>query len=433
MYLINATTFALERFDDESSIPPYAILSHTWGNAEVTFEEVHHLRSLAGVGAWKIRQTCIQALQDGLQYAWVDTCCIDKKSSAELSEAINSMFRWYKEAAVCYACLEDADLQAANIKDLEGAYIKEPNGRLRSPHNVIDYLQRADIRWFTRGWTLQELIAPQTIVFYDKAWRMIGTRDSLRGLLSEITGIYEGVLRGRLDLDTFSVGERMSWAAKRTTTRTEDMAYSLLGIFNINMPLLYGEGEKAFARLQEEIMKDNNDQSLFAWVPSRGVPFDLAVCKDNGFCPWVKRSVPSGFRSAFALHPREFVRSNLVVPLSRYTTFALTNNGVKIKVPILPFGSRDDWASLSQEMLQATIRRDVTVVVILDCWMRSEDPPHSRVGVVYDCLDAEGLQLIRHGAAPLCLITDDDFRRARCVNVFLIKQAPDRPFYPSRL
>lgn len=169
----------------------------------------------------------------------MDTCCIDKSSSAELSEAINSMYTLYKKSYLCIVYLDDVD---GAWWDFELKYS----------------------RWFTRGWTLQELIAPRVLLFFDKHWKFIKTKDSIATLLAEITGIDTKVLRTG-DTKGISVAAKMSWAAKRTTTRPEDLAYSLMGIFDVNMPTIYGEGDKAFIRLQEEIMKKSNDQSLFAW------------------------------------------------------------------------------------------------------------------------------------------------------------------------
>lgn len=173
----------------------------------------------------------------------INRCCIDKTSSAELSEAINSMFRWYQNAQACYAYLAD---------------VSSDSGPSQEPSEF------SKSRWFTRGWTLQELIAPSNVVFYSRDWHILGTKDQLADLLERITRIDCETLRGQ-DLQFVSVSKKMSWAAHRKTSRVEDIAYSLLGIFDVNMPLLYGEGKKAFLRLQEEILKVSNDQTLFAW------------------------------------------------------------------------------------------------------------------------------------------------------------------------
>jgi hypothetical protein len=173
-------------------------------------------------------------------YKWIDSCCIDKSSSAELSEAINSMYKWYANAQVCYAYLSDVDVD----QNLESAL------RLS--------------QWFTRGWTLQELLAPRVVEFYDRNWIEIGTKQSLSWLLAEITGIGRGSLSG--DKVHTCIAKKMSWAARRETSRAEDSAYCLMGLFDVNMPLLYGEGaQKAFIRLQTEIMARTTDESIFAW------------------------------------------------------------------------------------------------------------------------------------------------------------------------
>jgi hypothetical protein len=217
--------------------PPYVILSHTWGDGEVSLQDMDRKDISYKAGFMKIRNCCQQALEHMLRYAWVDTCCIDKTSSAEISEAINSMFRWYSEAEVCYAFLEDIELE--------------------DTPSLVQSLDLSGSRWFTRGWTLQELLAPRKIIFYSASWQRIGTRKGLATHLSHITGIatFFLVTGGIQRLRFAGIAQRMSWAAQRNTTRVEDTAYSLLGIFEISMPLLYGEGMRAFMRLQEELLK----------------------------------------------------------------------------------------------------------------------------------------------------------------------------------
>jgi len=179
-----------------------------------------------------------------------DIVCIDKSSSAELSEAINSMFKWYRQSEVCYAYLEDVPPSP------------EPLGTTGKTISMLGPAFAAS-RWFRRVWTLQELLAPSRVRFFDNKWGEIGERGDLSSVLEDVTGIEAGVLNGASFAD-ISIGHRMSWASQRETTRAEDMAYSLLGIFNINMPLLYGEGHKAFIRLQEAIMNQSEDQSILA-------------------------------------------------------------------------------------------------------------------------------------------------------------------------
>ncbi|KAI0474737.1 heterokaryon incompatibility protein-domain-containing protein [Xylaria cf. heliscus] len=246
MRLLNVQTLVLEEFN-YPPYPSYAILSHTWGNEEISFQDTHDLRRASiKEGFAKLKLTCRMTIAQKLQYVWIDTCCIDKSSSAELSEAINSMYQWYRSSSKCLVYLEDLP-STVTMDDLDGPLEK--------------------CRWFTRGWTLQELVAPQTVLFYNQAWDFIGEKKStaLVSRISTATGIHQDILRNPDLVHTTSLAIRMSWAADRATSREEDIAYSLLGLFNINMPLLYGEGTRAFRRLQEEIIKSSNDLSIFAW------------------------------------------------------------------------------------------------------------------------------------------------------------------------
>lgn len=256
MRLLNVHTFAFEEFVGEvgNGIPPYAILSHTWGPEEVTFKDHagKGLESIDKKGYDKIRGCCRLAESEGFQYVWIDTCCIDKSSSAELSEAINSMFQWYRDAAICYAYLSDVDGSEDPDKCAEGS--DESGGGSSFSRS----------RWFTRGWTLQELLAPYEVIFLASDWSEIGTKKSLRSVVSRVTHISEKVLQ-ECRWDEYSVAQKMSWAASRQTTRLEDAAYCLMGLFDVNMPLLYGEGRKAFLRLQQAIMQRTEDQTIFAW------------------------------------------------------------------------------------------------------------------------------------------------------------------------
>ncbi len=294
MRLINTFTLQLESFSSSKVAPPYAILSHTWGEDkdEVSFEEMKPNLQLSQVenkpGLEKIKMTCQLARKEhNLKYAWIDTCCIDKSSSAELSEAINSMFTWYRESAVCFAFLADWEPE-------QEMFVR--------------------CKWFTRGWTLQELVAPETIIFYDQTWQARGSKSTYRREIAKRSRISEAILTGETKLSTVPVAVRLSWAAERTTTREEDAAYCLLGIFDINMPMLYGEGHKAFRRLQEEIIKEVADFSIFAW---KAVP---------GSCP--------DYMGILAPSPREFKEVSKMHAVSsyRYTTnitFSMSNRGVE--------------------------------------------------------------------------------------------------------
>lgn len=226
--------------------PPYAILSHTWDGEEVSHQDVRdQIPSLQSKqGYRKLQESCRIAAEQRLEWAWVDTCCIDKTNNAELTESINSMFRWYQQAAACFVYL--SDLPAT--------------GELKT--------NLPNCRWFRRGWTLQELLAPEKVQFYDKDWDLRGTKDGLIVKLESITGIPADILTGHASIRQISIADRMSWAANRQTTRPEDVAYCLLGIFDVNLPMIYGEGENAFRRLQEEIIRKSNDMTIFAWQKS---------------------------------------------------------------------------------------------------------------------------------------------------------------------
>ena len=243
------------------NIPQYAILSHTWGAdyEEITLRDLTENAYKSKVGYRKLTFCGQQAAKYNLQYFWVDTCCIDKSSSAELSEAINSMFRWYHEAAKCYVYLSDVSVGSPTGTGLP----LQQKWRLAFQHS----------RWFTRGWTLQELLAPKSVEFFSVEGERLGGRGSMVQELHDITGISAQALQGR-PLPQFSVEERMSWAAKRETKREEDAAYSLLGIFDIHMPLIYGEGrKKALIRLGKEIKDSLRDE----WPGLSQTPTDEVV------------------------------------------------------------------------------------------------------------------------------------------------------------
>ena len=253
MWLLRTDSAELTFFATPESVPGgYAILSHVWDEREQTFQDIRALHARGAfadcnprdLASSKVRNFCVLAESHGYHWAWVDTCCIDKTSSAELSEAINSMFQYYALADVCYAYLRDV---------LSQDYVEGESSDFRSSI------------WHKRGWTLQELVAPETVVFLSSEWKALGTKCDLAFLLESITSIPASILRMEAELTSVSIAARMSWAADRETTRPEDEAYCLLGIFGITMPTLYGEGRNAFRRLQEEIMRHYPDTTLFAW------------------------------------------------------------------------------------------------------------------------------------------------------------------------
>ena len=258
----NGSDFSLTEFFG-SDIPKYAILSHRWGLEEVTFKDMVDGTSKSKAGYNKIQFCGEQAKRDGLQHFWVDTCCIDKSSSNELAEAINSMFRWYQNAARCYVYLSDVSTRNRKSSNISTEYTWESAFR--------------DSEWFTRGWTLQELLAPRLVEFFSQHGKRLGDKGSLKKHIHKITGIPISALEGA-PLSQFGVGERLSWAENRQTTRGEDKAYSLLGMFSIHLPLIYGEGkEHAFRRLEKEIQNSlTGEQTTNRFIFSHLL---IALCK----------------------------------------------------------------------------------------------------------------------------------------------------------
>ena len=343
MRLINTVTGLLEEFicDD---IPEYAILSHTWGRDEISLQEFQRLTdpdfandpksfaTKAKKGFIKVMGCIELAASQGFPYVWVDTCCIDKTSSADLTESINSMFQWYARSRVCFAYLVDIESNR-----------KVGNSWMES-------------RWFSRGWTLQELIAPPEVKFYTRTWDFLGEKSLWYSSISSITGILAKVLETN-DLSSASVAQKMSWASDRETTRKEDRAYCLLGLFDVNMPLLYGEGEKAFSRLQEHIAASSTDHSLFAW----GIPTGSA--DETGDHQRSYRSIfarsPSDFREC-----REVKQTTIVHP----DTWAQSNRGFHAVFPTIPVTAwkhRLDNSGGLPEYID-----DTDYLVILNCGSR---------------------------------------------------------------
>ncbi|KAK1760246.1 hypothetical protein QBC47DRAFT_2641 [Echria macrotheca] len=337
MRLLDARSLGFVDVHDGNA-PRYAILSHTWGNEEVTLQEMRRVQGkgfgklphtalgdnehsgtqnqqiTTKKGFDKIRKAAETAVQRGLDFIWVDTCCIDKTSSSELSEAINSMYQWYHQAAECYAILSDVD-----------------------PANEDSWLcQKSQLRcsrWFTRGWTLQELIAPANVLFFASNWSLLGRKNEPKAfseVICEITGIDVAVLDGRLDPAQLSVATRMKWASARQTTRLEDSAYCLMGLFQVHMPLLYGEGNRAFARLQEEIIRRSDDQSLFAWNASCLSIRDQDVQTDPDQLCGLLAKYPAQFGDPGELQLLPSLRINNSVPS------AMTNLGLQVQLYLRP-------------------------------------------------------------------------------------------------
>ncbi len=357
MRLLHASRGEIKSFIVDDEIPPFAILSHSWGEEEISFQDWRDTPTAElslRKGYLKIRYCCEQALRDGLEWVWVDTCCIDKTSSAELSESINSMFRWYSNSKICYAYLSDVS---------------------RNDSQSMFDSEFSKSRWFTRGWTLQELIAPAVVIFYSKDWDLLGSKSGLWGLIHSTTLIEPKFLDGA-NLHLASVAKIMSWAAHRKTSRIEDVAYSLLGLFDINMPLIYGEGRKAFRRLQEEIIKTRSeDHSIFAWGtivprPSTEVT-DPGQLSGTKAIPWTESK---GLLGLLAESPKDFASSGKFVPTRRAAVYYRSSSrnialpvpvdtGVRIHLPIIShFHSVYHWHRPKMSQV-----RQAMIVVLFCC------------------------------------------------------------------
>jgi hypothetical protein len=259
-------TISIKSFDDEPA-PPYAILSHTWGpdNEEVTFADIVNDDGWGKAGYEKIRFCGAQARRDGLRYFWVDTCCINKTKEAEYAFSIRSMFRWYRNAERCYVYLSDVtSVSSVAKKDSHdfGCFDSEDPSRPSEHHNKLRECQRRQLelsesRWFTRGWTLQELLAPSKVEFFTKEGTKLGDKLSLLSDLARITGIPRSALQGT-PLSNFSVQKRIEWSEHRKTTTLVDRAYSLMGILGVSLSPIDEESQaEAMRRVRHEIDKQN--------------------------------------------------------------------------------------------------------------------------------------------------------------------------------
>ncbi|KAH9908217.1 HET-domain-containing protein [Xylariomycetidae sp. FL2044] len=339
MRLLNAHTFIIT---DHNAIdtPPYAILSHTWGEEEVTFVDMTEGKAKSMKGYSKIEGCCKQAISDGLEFV---------RSSAELSEAINSMFNWYRDAAICYAYLEDVS-------------VEDGSQRAWSYHTAFTSSSR-----------------PPIVVFFSAGWVEIGTRDKLQDLIVSVTRISRDFFQaGRLG--DFSIAQKMSWASRRQTTRVEDQAYCLLGLFGVTMPLLYGEGDRAFTRLQEEIMKESDDQTIFAWTSGSGAELSA---------DWVYQESTKPLGGLLASSPAQFAESNLIQKGDSDgggSPYSITNKGVQITLPVLQASSNfnvpfvpfdgERFSGSSKVHLQFSPTGDFAV---LNCRSSNEPVPVSQI------------------------------------------------------
>lgn len=287
------------------------------------------------------------------------------------------MFRWYQNAQVCYAYLSD-------VPAIEGLDHYRKDSEFRQS------------KWFTRGWTLQELLAPEVVVFYNHDWIEIGAKASMDVLVSSITNIEALLLAGAFDVYAACAAQKMSWASKRKTTRLEDMAYCLMGLFDVHMPLLYGEGKKSFYRLQLEIIRESSDESIFAWghaAPNRVPP----------------KILQSRFYGLLAEDPGPFQGSgDVVATYSFRPPYTMTNKGLQIGVTLVqrpniqfvPNSPENDWRYPKWILsLHCRRRRDESKVLAIYLvegeegrgWARVSDlllsSPHSPRGNVHEQIE----------------------------------------------
>ncbi|KIK99527.1 hypothetical protein PAXRUDRAFT_30473 [Paxillus rubicundulus Ve08.2h10] len=384
----------------------YAIFSHRWGIGEPSFYEMSNKRCggqvmPTGPGFEKLLQFCEKARTDyGCAYVWSDTCCINKESSTDLEEAIRSMYRWYADADICIVYLA----RSSSVDD----FTMEP--------------------WFARGWTLQELLAPKKMRFYGKEWTPIfpsanagregaleeydlsgehpdlsndKENELLLGALAEVTGIPV------FDLRDFRPGcnrvfQKMIWTSKRRTTRIEDVAYSLLGIFDVTMPIAYGEGNRAFYRLMEVIAQRCDEPGFFAWAGPH-----------------------SRYSNVFPLSPASYGRldSQMVSTLARADLFAcgdlafvITKSGLSVTLLLLLL---DEYPSVSEngDVFACTFtptngkplrQRQIALHSSQGPYNMLSYEEHYALGIVNYGRAAEGRGSLHVGARYLCVLLKKD-------------------------
>lgn len=228
------------------SLPPYATFSHVIDEIGAPLEDFARIkRELCSDIVKILIRACVQARDAGFTWLWNYAACVDRNSCAAQSEAINSLAQIYRNCGRSIIYLED--LKSKLVEDEE----------------VVERM--AECRWIRNVWAIPQIVFSRVAFFYSSDWSLIGTKKSLLPYLSSRMGIDQEVLEDSDSLEEFSLARRMSWASDMTASRVEDFAYALVGLFDVSMSILYGEGQKAFLKLQEEIMGDTDDFSLIAW------------------------------------------------------------------------------------------------------------------------------------------------------------------------
>jgi hypothetical protein len=403
MRCLNTTSYELQFGDHEYfKSRGYAILSHRWVGAEITFDQIqtysYELRKagekqVSSFQLSKVRGACATARQLGFAWLWIDNCCINKASATEESESINSMFKWYRDAQVCITYLSDVRLDAppgppnyeATISFSKSENVHAMRDEKEVP-GIFKSINGQSSEWFSRGWTLQELLAPREMRFYDSTWNYMGTKTSLAHEIERVTGIEVQYLTGARHFRKACIATKMSWQAGRNTARIEDIAYSMLGLFNIMMIPQYGEGQRAFMRLQHEVQSMQPDESLFAWkMPnsSAGESYDLEASSDTTWAPdeWgLLAPTPNWFKGCGNVYIEDGL--NIRRPTE---AFQATQQG--IRVHFLPMaGNGKYWAimilgsltiiggipSMLYVKKKAEKRAMKGVMFPLNCWVRDE-------------------------------------------------------------
>lgn len=384
MRLLNTSTYEVTEDNLIPGSQEYAILSHRWRKGEIKLQD---LKSANLHHDHKIVRACAKARERSLDWLWIDTCCIDKTNSVETARAINSMFEWYSTATVCYAYLDDV--------------VKSES----TPEQHIFKRQRPErpnqeSEWFERGWTLQELLAPKkNMEFYDQDWERIGTKEQLAGVLQLVTRIDKRYLSWEADFRDASVAARMSWMAGRFTTQVEDIAYSMLGVLDINMTIQYSEGVKAFIGLQKTLMESSTDESIFAWtVPTGGLQCYRSHQPVQKWRDWAEKEW-----GLLAPSPDCFKDSgDLVIPPPDWIITRLgggyrwTQQGVQFHMPMKAGTEATNFFGL--------MKKEITLA--LNCWKPGPDgkPLTVRIRLLkrndgYKRVQLEGLDL-KKGAKP---------------------------------
>ena len=429
MRLLNTSTFELHSREQEFfKSQGYAILSHRWVGAEITFDTLQrHLLDLKRTEAKymkspqlsKIRGACETARQLGFVWLWIDNCCINKESSAEESESINSMFKWYREAQICITYLSDVKL------DTYG-------GQGGKAHNIFQKINTDEpSEWFYRGWTLQELLAPRKLNFYDKDWTYMGTKDSLAPQIERITGIPSAYLTGAAPFREACIAAKMSWLAGRKTTREEDMTYCMLGIFGVFLAPRYGEGINAFMRLQQLLQSNTTDESLYAWNMQDGSATRSFIIERNPETTWgpgewgLLAPTPDWFRGC----------GNMTLDggpqIARTVdSFVPTQDGVRMEVLLSPSERRRLKGATAASftfvlsfpaVLYARSLSSVNdgEVFPLNCWTRAADGKMAAV-------------CIRLGVLPSSKAMAHRFKRVDCEERILSTKYTATSSYPGR-